>query len=712
MLLPVDEIKTQSSVELLLDNSLALCQSDFSESMDLIVHSLGADLESVMKQSADISTASRNFGGIMPDRNASTKKLEDYARVIRLLNEFRRNNTPFGLISKLSEVGGVARENATRTALQDVWQLLKSMVEEKPVDRNGGVAHCPNENQFSGEDQSNGKSNIFLQGTLNFLHDQYKDIIFRELSFKSSSVEIGGDPNLQSNIVGYLSLLYPNGYPTDLERGSGKYPIFAFLYFCLRTGNLEAAIDAAKKEEMPDIVNMLKSRFEVGGTMPTNLSVVNSMGNTKDPYKLLLLNIFARLDPNKGYNTIPRWSVQDWLWFQLQMLGSKKTQASKEFNLYELQRQVEKYGASHFNRDGKNPFLYFQILLMTQQFELAIDYGINNIQTQYVDIIQIAVSLYYYGMLNLHQNSFMFRPASSKEPVPAINIANILSRYVKFLTTARLIGAAVDYSVLIRDPIQRKQSLQELALETREFMVLFGEKEGNGGQNQVKRGILSAYLSPQELKDIILHCAKTLENENRTSDAILILDLADGYSEVFRILIDNLGTMLIPNASYDRDRRVLIEFTDSIFSSYTSSGAMQSIEPKRKATLHTLCHLISFFNLFATEDYAEALKYIIKLDIIPFHQSDLDPMVSAFKSLDQSVKSNFSHILIDTMQCLLALYLRTGNSSFESPWSREDLRQFARAIIMFISRVDDAGNFKLSSDVYPILSKLEVRIQD
>jgi nuclear pore complex protein Nup93 len=660
MLSPIEQIKTQSTVELLLDNSLSLTRSDFSESMDLIVHSLGADLESVMKQSTEIATASRSFGGIMTDRNASTKKLEDYARIIHILNEFRKTNGSYGLITKLSEVVGVARENTTRTALQDVWQLLKSMVGEKVVDRSG-VVGGPKENQFSAKDQSGSQTQLedaFLQGTLNFLHEQYKDIIFRELNFKATSVEIGGDPNVQSHIIGYLSLIYSNGsYPQDLERGSGGFPIFAFLYFCLRTGNIEIAIEVARKEEMSDIVNMLKYRYEGTGNMPANLNVSNLINNTKDPYKHLLLNIFARIDPNKGYNTIPRWSVQDWLWFQLQMLGSKKTLASKkEFTLQELKRQVEKYGASHFNRDGKNPFLYFQILLMTQQFELAIDYGINNIQTQYVDIIQIVVSLYYYGMLNLHQNAFMFRPASSKEPVPAINIANILSRYVKFLSSARLIGPAVDYTVLIRDPIQRKQSLQELALESREFMALFGEKEG-GSQNKLKKGMLHDFLPSQELKDIIIHCAKTLENENRTSDAILILDLADEYSEVFRILIDNLGSMLIPNTSYDRDRRVLIEFTDSIFSSYTQSGVMQSIEPKRKATLHTLCHLISFFNLFSTEDYAEALKYIIKLDIVPFHQTDIDAMTNAFKSLDQSVKTNFSHILIDTMQALLVRFV-------------------------------------------------------
>lgn len=86
----------------------------------------------------------------------------------------------------------------------------------------------------------------YFLGTLDFLHEQYKEIIYRELNFKSSSVEIGGDPNIKSTIIGYLNLIYPNTPPADLERGSGKYPIFAFLYFCLRIGDYETAIGMSK----------------------------------------------------------------------------------------------------------------------------------------------------------------------------------------------------------------------------------------------------------------------------------------------------------------------------------------------------------------------------------------------------------------------------------------------------------------------------------
>jgi hypothetical protein len=46
---------------------------------------------------------------------------------------------------------------------------------------------------------------------------------------------------------------------------------------------------------------------------------------------------------------------------------------------------------------------------------------------------------------------------------------------------------------------------------------------------------------------------------------------------VFRILIANLGRMLVPNPSYDRDRNILISFTDRIFTNYTQTGVCTSI---------------------------------------------------------------------------------------------------------------------------------------
>jgi len=210
------------------------------------------------------------------------------------------------------------------------------------------------------------------------------------------------------------------------------------------------------------------------------------------------------------------------------------------------------------------------------------------------------------------------------------------------------------------------------------------------------------------VKEIISYTASELEKDNRVSDAILVFDLVDEYNEVFRILINYLGRMLIPNQSYDRDRKLLISFTDQIYRSYTQSGILSQIDTRKRTTLQTLCNLVSFFSLFYGEEYVEALKYMIKLDLIPFHRMDIDPLAYSFKLLDSNIQHNFSQIALTTMQCLYNVFERTGNTAFISPWSKEELREFARFLILFVSRIS-IGNYTLPGDVCAALSRLEVR---
>jgi len=232
---------------------------------------------------------------------------------------------------------------------------------------------------------------------------------------------------------------------------------------------------------------------------------------------------------------------------------------------------------------------------MSQQFEYALEYSLSNIQPHYIDIIHMAVALYYYGVLNLHTADYEIIGFKDKPALPAVNFALILSQYVKHISQAR-INTAVNYGVIIQDPIQKKQFLEQLALDTREYQVLFGEKSGSG----TNRGILFYFLPEQDVKEIIAFTANELEKESRFSDAIIIFDLIDEYSEVFRILINHLGKNLLPNPTNERDRRILISFTDQIFISYTQSGIIQSIDPRKKTTLQMLCSLICFFLIYIT----------------------------------------------------------------------------------------------------------------
>jgi nuclear pore complex protein Nup93 len=93
---------------------------------------------------------------------------------------------------------------------------------------------------------------------------------------------------------------------------------------------------------------------------------------SKDPYRIIVYNIVGKCDPTKGHSDVPGWSTEDWMWLKLKMISTVNPSSSAQgasgstsLSLPQLQQQLRTYGPDHF----KNPLLYFQVLLMTLQFE-------------------------------------------------------------------------------------------------------------------------------------------------------------------------------------------------------------------------------------------------------------------------------------------------------------------------------------------------------
>jgi nuclear pore complex protein Nup93 len=78
---------------------------------------------------------------------------------------------------------------------------------------------------------------------------------------------------------------------------------------------------------------------------------------------------------NKPFPTIIT-TAQDFLWLRLCFVreaesgGDGSVLIASDFTLKALQQLLyNTYGAAHFNKKGRYPLLYFQVLLMSQQFE-------------------------------------------------------------------------------------------------------------------------------------------------------------------------------------------------------------------------------------------------------------------------------------------------------------------------------------------------------
>ena len=68
-------------------------------------------------------------------------------------------------------------------------------------------------------------------------------------------------------------------------------------------------------------------------------------------------------------------TTEDWIWFQLSLInedliledgvGSK----DERFGLKDLGKCLLKFGENHFDPKGNKPLLYFQVLLLCDEFE-------------------------------------------------------------------------------------------------------------------------------------------------------------------------------------------------------------------------------------------------------------------------------------------------------------------------------------------------------
>jgi nuclear pore complex protein Nup93 len=85
----------------------------------------------------------------------------------------------------------------------------------------------------------------------------------------------------------------------------------------------------------------------------------------------------------------------------------------ERYRLADVQNHVSSYGSEYFDREESNPWIYFKILLMTLQFEKAIDYLYKQKRLR-LETVHFAIGLAYHGLLRIPQTSTMFTSSICK----------------------------------------------------------------------------------------------------------------------------------------------------------------------------------------------------------------------------------------------------------------------------------------------------------
>lgn len=242
-------------------------------------------------------------------------------------------------------------------------------------------------------------------------HFRFRKHVESTLQKNPSKANLGGDPSMQNHIRAYAQVLYQNEdgqWHKSLELLNNQ-PFFARCFFLIRAGHIQDALDLATSPEYdallktnePNFVTYLQAwaqtypahkplsknireRFHSEYTQRLRSLSMSAGGSNSDPFKIALYKLFGRADLAKKNVAGVTDKTEHWLWLQLALIREEVTEGgsaptgpsqalvlggSEKYGLREFAATLRKFGEKHWDPKSNRPGLYFQVLLMSGQFE-------------------------------------------------------------------------------------------------------------------------------------------------------------------------------------------------------------------------------------------------------------------------------------------------------------------------------------------------------
>uniref|UniRef100_A0A6B2KYD6 Nuclear pore protein n=1 Tax=Arcella intermedia TaxID=1963864 RepID=A0A6B2KYD6_9EUKA len=607
------------------------------------------------------------------------KKREFYGIITRLV-EGLKNNQPVNLVEMfLNAITKINLEKPTQTQLLNSWQTLHRIIGRDPLQYPELFLKNPNQAR-----------DILLRGVRMYLEDQFTSLMYDEVKSSPDSSHIKKRDIVES----FISI--------KCKREFLQSDNWMTIYYYFRIGQLDEAIRFAKEQNLPSEASILEdfkkhsSSSHFQQSIKTKYMELESQENTS-PYKLLMFNIMGICDLSKNFGAImPKWTCYDFIWQQVIQIGAvgENPKLKASVALRELQDRItKKLGPKTFNQTGKDPLTYFQILLLTLQFERAIDYLMNFEESYQFDAVNFAVTLYYSGLLNqpsLYDNEV--DPAQR----PNLNYARLLRSFVENLNDP-LVG--IKYYCTLREERARNECIRDLVIKAGQCTQMFGEVDVETGLRS--QGILFAYLRAKEVEEIILITGDAFERMGCHEEALKLYDVAQDFERMLKLLNKQLSRVV---TTMDGNSREMVQYAKKRFD---RSGAWSDVSEQTSKTFHIMSNLAIFFDLYHYGRFADALRFNQEqLKLLPFRSADVPTYLKEFNSLDDAVRRNFATLLVDTMTCVLRIYEQVKASPHSADLQK--LKDSAVAIVTFAGKNQ---GFYMPGDTHTKLTKMEMQIR-
>ncbi|THH11355.1 hypothetical protein EW145_g702 [Phellinidium pouzarii] len=701
--------------------------------------------------------ASTNLGqsnsGPLSNNLQMQSKMLAFDLAITELNKARLRGTSFPIVHTLIKISqDVSTDRGSQ--LPQLFHTLTKITAEPPVlpPLEHAAAHILNAPRFErkyarvylGEPGSKDAVSLRRQiakGAREALEEQYWDVIERTVQARPADARLGGDPSVANHVRAFLLLRYYRGGEwEDRIELVGSQPLWAKLFYLVRTGHTSEALDEAYQHQRaldhrePNFLTHFKTWAESsdGRLQKSTREHLQSIYNTHmlnsataDPFKLALFRLMGKLDPSRRSIPLVTATAEDWLWFQLSMV-----EEDENGGLRSLAEVLMSYGDRHFDGPPNHRRLgmWANVLLMCGQFERAVAALDENPETK-VEAIHLAIALAYHGLLRVPSRSeasdYDILWLSSTSP-PALNLAALIHKYVRPFTKhdaqhALQYVACVCLSADQGDGVGKEQ-IEYAWSEVRKIIVL---AEGAGWDELVGglrsdgtrfAGAIEQLAQLLLLKDsddyndkIVNTAASMCERERRTLEAIKLYNIAGAHETVIACLAQSLGEVVAQPDGAGEDGRKIETTAREIYYHY---ARLNRAAGKERDAVYMLLRIREAMVAKEAGRFEAALEAIESTDLVPFEgdTGKLNRRAAEFEmTYHDAVKRNLPTYLPLTMEILSELHLKVKNTAMAEASKKmalDSLRVKSRSLVMFAGML----RFRMLPEVYSYLARLDVEI--
>ncbi|THU98598.1 NIC-domain-containing protein [Dendrothele bispora CBS 962.96] len=681
-------------------------------------------------------------------------KMMVYDRVITELNAARLRGTSFPIVHALMESSLSQAADARSHQMAQNFHVLSKITAEPPslppVEH--ASAHILNAPRFErkcaraylSDPQSKDAVSLRRQiatGAREALEEQYWDVMDRTIQARPNEARLGGDPSIGNKVRAFLLVrYYRNGeWEERIELVAGQ-PLWARLFYLVRTGHVEEALDEAfaNQQAIEHREAGFVDHFRAWLESPERRlpkphrdhlqSVYNAHmlhSNATDPFKLALYKLMGKLEPQRRSVAHVTTTTEDWMWFQLAM-----TDENEEGGLRGLAQVLLGYGERHFDgppgQQGTRRGVWAGVLLMCGEFERAVASLWDHQETE-VEAVHLAIALAYHGLLRVPsraETSDMTPLTISPVNPPALSLSTLIWRYIRqFVKMDAKEALQYVYCVcLSADQGEVGKEQVESAWELVRRIIVLGNDgpaweelvggfraDGTRFSGIIEQGVSLLHLS--SIQDynaqILSRAAKESEENDRISEAIKLYNLAGDYSTVILCLAQALGNTIAQPSSDERARGIEKTAAD-ILRHYERTNKVGGKERDAVVRLLRIREAMDLKNAGRAE---VALDVLESTDLIPLDgdAAKIRRRVEEFKDLHETLQRNLPTYLTLMMDVLAGVHQKVKTSMVADATRQvtlQALRKKSRSLIMFAGML----KYRMSPDVYQYLARLDVEI--